>query len=45
MFRALDETTGERENCVYQIANALNGCPIALAGILIVLIVYVVHVW
>jgi hypothetical protein len=45
MFTMIDKTNSTEGECLYHIANALNGCAIAWAGILITFVVYVHHVW
>ncbi len=45
MFTLIDKSNSTEGECLYHIANALNGCAIALCGILIMLVIYVHHVW
>jgi len=45
MFTLIDKSNSTEDECLYHIANALNGCAIALGGILVVLVVYVHPVW
>jgi len=40
MFALIDKTNSTEGECLYHIANGLNGCAIALAGILVTLVLY-----
>ena len=45
MLKMIDKFNSTESDCLYHIANALNGCALALCAIFLVLVAYVCHVW
>ena len=45
MLALIDKSNSTEGECLYHIANALNGCALVLIAIFFVLVVYVHHIW